>query len=353
MTSQQVLIVGGYGIVGAQAARLIATRNPTVEIWIGGRSIRHANTEAAQIPHASGVAIDLDTLDPLSVLTEMPSVILAAANDDQDHLLLSAARRGIPIIDITRWTERMHRAIDRLKGEEMTAPVILSSSWMAGVPASVAASAVAELGGEQRIEIDILYAMKDKAGPNSIDYVDRLNIPFTVMIDGAWRNAKTFSDPKSVRFSNGRVFKCFRFDTPDQFTYVDTLGATTVASRMSYDDANVLRFIRFVVGSGIWSLLPRKTRRALIYNPGAGAPHEVIVTVTGQNGQKRISVIDPLGQTHMTAVGATVQVERVLGLRERATPPDGISFPEAATDHELGIKALGEMGISIVADSKK
>ena len=277
----------------------------------------------------------------------MPSVILAAANDDQDHLLVSAARRGIPIIDVTRWTERMHRAIDRLKGEEMTAPVVLSSSWMAGVPASIAASAVAELGGAQRIEIDILYAMKDKAGPNSIDYVDRLNIPFDVMIDGAWRNAKTFSDPKSVRFSDGRVFKCFRFDTPDQFTYVDTLGATTVASRMSYDNANALRVIRFVVGSGIWNLLSRKTRRALIYNPGAGAPHEVIVTVTGKNGQKRISVIDPLGQTHMTAVGAAVQVERVLGLRGRAMPPDGVSFPEAAKDHALGMIALGEMGVSV------
>ena len=116
---------------------------------------------------------------------------------------------------------------------------------------------------------------------------------------------------------------------------------------MSYDNANALRFIRFVVGSGIWNLLSRKTRRALIYNPGAGAPHEVIVTVTGKNGQKRISVVDPLGQTHMTAVGAAVQVERVLGLRGRAMPPDGVSFPEAAKDHALGMIALGEMGVSV------
>lgn len=37
-----VLLVGGYGVVGAQAARILRDRNPAMRLLIGGRTLEKA-----------------------------------------------------------------------------------------------------------------------------------------------------------------------------------------------------------------------------------------------------------------------------------------------------------------------
>jgi len=96
----------------------------------------------------------------------------------------------------------------------------------------------------------------------------------------------------------------------------------------------------------------KRPRQGILYNPGEGATHEFAVQITGaatDGGRQvaKIAIIDPLGQAHMTAAGAVAQIERVLGLWRRAVPPQGISFPEQAVDHEKGLAALREMGLAI------
>jgi len=360
VTAPRILVVGGYGVVGEQIARLLAARNPEAELWIGGRSIEIAAALAGQIPGSRGVRIDVDEADPLSALPEQPGLVVAAANDSEDRLLLAAARRGIAYVDITRWTPRLHRAIERLSAVEMSAPAVMASGWMAGVAATVAARAAQDFSRIDMIEIDILYALKDKAGPNSVEYADQLAVPFTIWSGGKPRIVKPLTDPKPVRFSGERTLECYRFDTPDQFTLVHALGAAGASSRLTYDDQNAAKFMRLLMASGIWSLLSlplfRRVRRAILYNPGEGAPHEVSIRVSGQalDGsakESRLSVIDPFSQTHMTAAGAVMQSERILGLRGRARPGPGVSFPEQAADLETGIAALREMGIRIESAS--
>ena len=356
MKAPRILIVGGYGVVGEQIAEIMVSRNPAAELWIGGRSLQSAADCAARHAGTRGVRIDLSDTDPLANLPELPDVVVAVANDRDDNLLLASARRGIAYVDITRWTPRMLKALERLSGIPTTAPVILASGWMAGVAATVAAHHAAEFDKIRSIDIDILYAIKDKAGPNSVEYADQLGIPFTIWSEGQPHTVKPLTDPHKANFSNGRMLDCYRFDTPDQYTLVHTLGAAGVSSRLTYDDTGVVKFMRLLLTSGLWKLLSlpvfKRLRRAIIYNPGNGAQHEFALQISGQVSDggtvtKRIAVIDPLGQTHMTAAGAVAQVERVLTLRGRASPPSGVSFPEQVVDHAEGVVALREMGISI------
>lgn len=358
MSGRNVLIVGGYGVVGKKVCELMQYRNPEISLWIAGRSQQIAADAATQFNGAMAVRIDVDDADPLAHLEKMPSAILAAANDADDNLLLAAARRGIPYVDITRWTSRLKLAAKRLEPNTMTAPVVLASGWMAGVAASVAAHYATEIADIRAINIDILYAMADQAGPNSVEYVDQLNVPFPIMVDGKQRLVRPLTEPRRVAFTNNRVYDCYRFDTPDQFTLVKSMAIPGVSTRLAYDSAMTTQAMRFLLRSGIWKLLDwpmlKGVRRALIYNPGKGAPHEIMIAITsetyhGEISVHKICITDTSGQTHMTAAGAVSQIERVLQLRGRQAPAIGVSYPEQATDLDATIMAISEMGVMITA----
>ncbi|MBM4216362.1 MAG: hypothetical protein FJ178_00700 [Gammaproteobacteria bacterium] len=200
---------------------------------------------------------------------------------------------------------------------------------------------------------------KDKAGPNSLEYADRLAIPFPVQINGQQQMKKALSDPRETRFSGGRSFTTYRFDTPDQYTLPQATGAATVETRLSYDDPSAVNSMRFMLNSGIWKVLSLSlfdsVRRSMLYNPGDGNSHEVVIETVGTDGvgirkRTKSSIIDPLGQTHMTAAGAAIQVERALGLRDAIVAPSGLSFPEQAQGLPQLLGSLREMGVTIVGE---
>ena len=227
-----VLIVGGYGVVGRQIAALLASRHPGASLTLAGRSASAAQAAAREVPGAQGLRVDIAAPAPLAGLDRLPDVVVCAANDADDHLLAQAAARGIPLIDITRWTERIHSGAARLPalpgGPAVRAPIVFASSWMAGVAATLAREAAAAFGEVERIDIDILYALKDRSGPNSVEYMDRLATPFRVTEDGRSVLVRPFGDLRDVAFGGGpsaRTARTSRFDAPDQF------GVISVSTR--------------------------------------------------------------------------------------------------------------------------
>ena len=162
-----LLIVGGYGLVGEQAARLLRERNPGLPLLLGGRNPERAQTLADAIG-ARAVAIDVTSERPLACVAERPAAVLAAVSDPRDYLLADAMRRGIPIADINRaGPASILDAVIAAAREQPAASVLLSGSWMAGVSAIAAAAAVRELGGALRVDITALASSDDKVGPDS------------------------------------------------------------------------------------------------------------------------------------------------------------------------------------------
>ena len=115
-----------------------------------------------------------------------------------------------------------------------------------------------------------------------------------------------------------------------------------------------------MVRSGLWHIINRpmfkKIRHSLLYNPGEGGPHEVLVTIvgTGADGSLktvRASLLDDKGQTHLTALGCVIQVERALAIGGNKGIYHGITFPEHHEDVNIALATLQEHGVKITIKS--
>ncbi len=354
------LIAGGYGLVGSQIARLLRRRHPQLPLQLGGRHPERGEALARELDRAEAVPLDLMADRPLSSVTTRPSAIVAVANDPEDRLLWDAIRLGIPYVDITRWTQRVRETVWQIAPERLSAPILFSSAWMGGVIPVVAAYAMRELAVTEEIDISILYATRDQAGPNSVDYMDRLQIPFEVQLAGQRQLVEPLTDGRQVLFPGGRRAHVYRLDTPEQATLPRFSGAKTVTTRLGFDDAASTSLLRLLVRSGIWKAIsgPRFAglRRSMLYNPGPGAPHEVVIALSGRDaaGSPRsvsASLSDPLGQSHLTAVGALLQLERVLGLGSYPVPEPRVLFPESTPRLDDCIETLREMGVVVRLES--
>lgn len=359
--SNTVLIAGGYGVVGTQIAEILRERHPSISLMLGGRNPNKAEALAKRLGLAETLEVDVESQAPLKNLKTKPSLILSAVNDPSNYLLEAAIEAGIPYVDITRWTERMRDATVCASLGELQAPVIFSSAWMAGVAAIVTQAASSEFSSIDKVDLSILFAMADKAGPNSIEYMDRMHIPFTIKVDGKAEQRMPFSDPKSIAFPGGYTGPVYRFDVPDQVTLPATIHAKSVNGRIGFDDALTTRGLAFMVKSGIMKLLSLPIfdglRNAMMYNPGDGAAHEIIIEIEGKNmdgrpHQARVEIVDPQGQTHLTACGAVIQLERVLGLNGHTPPSAGIHYPEKSINVEAALQLLKDNEVSIVGVAK-
>ncbi|MDI6794627.1 MAG: saccharopine dehydrogenase [bacterium] len=353
-SNNAVLIAGGYGVVGQQVAEFIRQRHPDLPLIITGRNPSMAEPMVHRLTNAETAQLNVEQPNPLNGIK--PRAILATVNDPLNYLLVDAVRGGIPYVDITRWTERLKVAVSLLSGEALLAPVMLSSAWMAGVAAIVAVAVSHQLRDIGRIDISILYSLKDKAGPNSAEYMDRLVTPFEVMLNGERKQIYPYTDPRKIMFPGGYSARAYRFDTPDQLTLPTTTGAKTVSARIAFDDAMATNLIVFLTRSGIWKLISGKRftslRRSLLYNPGKSASHEIVIEAAGIDGkgnQKivRATISDPQGQTHLTALGALIQLERTLGLDGAPPPAPGIVYPDTAPHLDSALQVLRNFGVTV------
>lgn len=353
-TNDAVLIAGGYGVVGQQAVELIRQCHPNLSLIVAGRNPSKAEPLVRQLTNAETYKLDVEQPNPLNGIK--PRAILAIVNDPFDYLLMDAVRGGIPCVDITRWTERLQVAVSRVSVESLRAPVMLSSAWMAGVAAVVAVATSHHLRSVDRIDIGILYSLKDKAGPNSAEYMDRLATPFEVILNGERKQVYPYTDPRKMTFPGGYSAKAYRFDTPDQLTLPTTTGSKTVAARIAFDDAMTTNLLLLLIRSGIWKLISGKRstalRRSLLYNPGKGASHEILIEAAGvdENGNPKTvhaTIVDPQGQTHLTALGALIQLERLMGLDGAPPPAPGIVYPDTAPQIDSAFQVLRNFGVII------
>ena len=353
--SQTIVVVGGCGVVGSKIASILARRNPGMKILIGGRSIEKAMATASMIKNAQGVTFDVD--DPLSLyrLHVRPDLVIVAVNDLQDATLRAAIKAGIAIVDITRWTDRV-RDLEAIVAEaKPEAPVIAGSSWMACIPGALTLSAVAGLDSVDSIDMSVLYAMKDVSGGNSVEYMDRLTAPFSVMREGKMAISVPYTEGRTVQFKNNYKTTVYRFDSPDQHVLPRLADAGSVAMRIAFDDKATTFIFWLIIRSGLWDLFGgerfKSLRRRLLHNPGPGAPHLVRVDVTGKRAgcklQRTLHVTDNEGQSHLTAVGAVLQTEWVLGLNGFSAPGNGLHYGEQMGPESVLTNALAAEGVQI------
>ncbi|KOG57480.1 saccharopine dehydrogenase [Streptomyces virginiae] len=343
--SGPVLITGGYGTVGAEIARILGAATPTL---LTGRNPDRGEALAAEV---GGEVRAWDLADPSPFRADVRAVI-GSVNDPEDRVLVAAAAAGVPYVDITRWTGRLQRAVTVAALHRPAAPVLLSSAWMGGVSSLVAAALAAELGGAEQVEIAVRWDMADRAGADSVEFMDRLGLAFEVVDAGRRRLATPMTESRTVRI-DGTPVRVARIDTPEQFTLPLTLGTTTAATRIGFSSPAATRALLALRGTGFfrWAGGERwaPARRALLHSPGDGGTARLRVDVTHRGCTRTATVTDPLGQHHLTAVGAVMGLRRVLGT-DGSPAPRGVVFPEQHPDPARALELLAAHGVGLVFD---
>ncbi|MBF6300273.1 saccharopine dehydrogenase [Nocardia amamiensis] len=318
-----VLLVGGYGTVGAEVARIAAASLP---LLLTGRSVERGRDLAAE----TGAALRAwDLADPAPFRAGVRAVA-GLVNDPDDRVLRAAIAGGVPFVDITRWTSRLQRAATVASMLGPTAPVLLSSAWMGGVTSLVAAHLADQVRGADTVEVAIRWDLRDRAGADSVEFMDRLGLDYEVVEGGQRRTVMPLSDVRRTRIGD-RVTRVARIDTPEQFTLPLTVGATTAVTRIGFSSAASTSALLAVkrIGFFRWGRGDcfAATRRTLLYAPGDGGIAKLRVDVTHGGLTRTAVVTDPAGQAHLTAVGALLGIRRVLALDGAPASP-GVSFPE-------------------------
>ncbi|MGF7121167.1 saccharopine dehydrogenase [Rhodococcus sp. TAF43] len=336
-----VLIVGGYGTVGAALADLAGPEWP---LLLTGRN----PDRGALLAERHGASVrrwDLSDPEPFAAGVR---AVVGAVNDPGDRVLRAAVRGGVPYVDITRWTSRLTRAVTVAALAEPTAPVLLSSSWMGGVTSIVAAALVAERGGDATsVDIAIRYDVKDSAGIDSVDFIDRLGYDYEVRRSGVPVTVAPLSDTRWVDIGGSRT-KVARLDTPEQFTLPLTLGVDTATTRIGFssNSATTALLAAKKVGLFRWGRGERWTsvRRSLLYSPGDGGSAQIRIDVAGDATATSATIVDPRGQAHLTAVGGFLGLRRVLA----ADAVAGVTFPELHPRLDSALRELEEQGVEVL-----
>ncbi|MEV4744128.1 saccharopine dehydrogenase [Streptomyces sp. NPDC049555] len=336
-----VLLVGGYGTVGAELTRLAA---PSWPLLLTGRTPARGRALADE----TGATVrQWDLADPRPFSAPVRAVV-AAVNDPDDRVLRAALRGGVPYVDVTRWTSRLQRAAALAAVAPATAPVLLSSGWMGGVSALVAAALAPGPGAA--VEIAVRYDLHDRAGADSVEFMDRLGLDYEVTEGGRRRTVLPLTGTGTVDIGGHRT-KVARIDTPEQFTLPLALDAGTALTRIGFS-ANASTsmllalkktgFFRWGRGDAFRSL-----RRSILYAPGDGGVALMRVDVREQDGRTRTAVVrDGAGQAHLTAVGALLGLRRVLG-EDGAPPPGGVVFPEMTPRPHDVVPALEKAHVEV------
>lgn len=338
-----VLIVGGYGTVGAELTRAAAGEWP---LLLTGRTPERA---AALLAATGAQARRWDLGDPEPFRAAVRAVV-AVVNDPDDRVLAAAVRGGVPYVDVARWTARLQRAVTRLAlTPPVASPVLLSSAWMGGVVPLLAAHLAARVGGAQRVDTVIRYDLADRSGADSVEFMDRLGVDFEVVENGRSRVVAPLTGVDRVTIGPDRT-RVARLDTPEQFTLPLTLGATTVRTRLGFSSTATGRALTGLGRAGFfrrargerWEPL----RRKLLHAPGDGGTARLRVDVHGPRGTATATVGDPEGQAHLTAVGALLGLRRVLGA-DGAPAPAGLAFPEQHPRPDTLPEALEAAGVRL------
>jgi len=336
-----ILIVGGYGTVGSALARVAAASWP---LLLTGRTPANGQALATELG-ATVKRWDLNDPEPFSAA---PRAIISTVNDPADRVLRAAVRAGIPYVDVTRWTSRMLRAATLASLQRPTAPVLLSSGWMGGIVNIVAATLIHELGGAESVDVAIRYDVKDRAGADSVDFIDRLGQDYEVRRDGLAVTVSPLSDARWADIGGHRT-RVARLDTPEQFTLPLTLGVQSVNTRIGFSStasstallaAKSVGFFRWGGGTS-WTGL----RRSLLYSPGDGGQAIIRIDARGPGGTRSVIITDPAGQAHLTALGGYLGLRQVLA----ADAPAGVGFPESRTDVAGALTELAAHNVTVRA----
>ncbi|SFI64196.1 saccharopine dehydrogenase family protein [Bradyrhizobium sp. cf659] len=352
---QDILIIGGYGVVGRRIALDLAPDYPE-RIVVGGRNLTRANACAVEIGHGvRGRAIDI--LDPQSIAAALKGVTAVISCIDQPGrtVLHASIARGLAYTDITPHLTELGRgaayeSIDAA-ARAAGARVVLGTGIVPGISSVIVRALADRLGGCDDIETALLLGANDVSGPASFDYfLQELTMPFDIRVDGRDVRASPFSEPRAVDFGPPvGVHSAYLFPFSDQVLYPRTMGANSVRTRLAIEPSWLAGLLAVLSKTGARRLLSidsirhriAQTRRDRPSRDGARFALRVDVT---HNGSTQCAILHGRTQADAAAAGASGVARALI---ERRVPEPGAWMPEQVIEPGPFFARLAKNGLRV------
>jgi len=253
MNAQRILIVGGYGVVGRRIAAELAASYPD-QITIAGRHGAQAAEAAVAVGYgARGREIDTSMASSIAAALEGVTTVISCIDLADRSLLWAAIERGLCYTDVTPRLTELGRgaAYERVDAAARSAGarIVLGTGIAPGIANVMARALNDTLGCADEIETALLLPASGSGGPALFGYfLQELAMSYEILIQGASRRVRAFSDPRLVEFlppAGTRLAYLFPFS--DQVLYPHTLGVHTAITRLAIDPAWLGRFLAITV----------------------------------------------------------------------------------------------------------
>lgn len=321
--------MGGSGQAGSSAAAMLRRWYPALPLTIAGRDLGRAQKVADELGEATAVTIDLGRPDLGLPAGHQSSAVVAAVWDSRLHGLRHAQRQGVPYLSISSGLVDIAPEVIASAQRPAAAPILLASHWYAGFLTLATRYLAREFDRIDTIRIGALLDESDSGGPAAAEDLRRLAAVTSGLVrrDGVFTWVSGADATAEVRSVDGTVL-------PGQIIAVldvPSLALATGAPNVRLD---------FAVGESA-------SRRR-----GGPAATEIRIDLEGTDAAgapRRTSryIVHPDGQRPLTALGMTLGVERLLGLRGDAVPA-GIHTPEALVDPAYAVERMAEIGATWV-----
>lgn len=329
-TQKPVLIVGGSGIVGSQAAKMIRRLHPTLPITIGGRDLTRADAVAKEVGGADAVRVDLERRDLGQSEGRAYGAVVMFLKDDTLNSLKYAQDKGLPYVSISTGVFEVGPEVGHYVHRPTSAPILMDSNWLAGAATLPALHFAREFQTLDSIELAAVLDEQDLGGPAAYADFERLTkaAPSVLLLqDGKWRWVSGEEATRTFIGVDGSKLQGQAYSPLD----VLSLSAATDARSIRFD---------LVVGESA-------ARRR-----GEPFSTEIIIELTGRKhdgtqGRVRHEIVHPSGQAPVTALGVAVAVERLLGLAGGPPVAPGLYLPHVLIDPAYMVRRLEEFGARI------
>ncbi|WP_431612394.1 saccharopine dehydrogenase [Chryseobacterium sp. 'Rf worker isolate 10'] len=302
---QNILIIGGNGLVGKTISRILKSRNPHLTVFIGGRKGGKTDKD-----------LKIDVTDPSSfkiISDKKIHLIILSVNDKEDHVLRFAIDHQIDYLDITKPTPALVKAYDIAGKLEVNSRIVFSSGWMGGIVPGLV-NTLSDSGDINEAKLFVYYSVKDQAGESSAHFMaENVAVPFVHYKNDKPVSIRHFLDTETFNFSYGIGKRsAYNFDVPDLYILNKVERISDVSVKMTYNS----KFITWLLGSfqylRIYNILSLKERKMIFGSSGNGDQAVFEIVVDDQSGQKKLSLQSLKGQAELTALSAVLHTEELL-----------------------------------------
>lgn len=305
---KNILVIGGIGLVGKVILRILQSRNPYFNLFIGSRQSGKTNEH---------LVIDVTNPKTFDCITQNKiDLIVLCTKDSSNEILRFAIKNKVDYIDITKPTPDLTVAYDLAKAnrQKIESRIVFSSGWMGGIVGSLIDFAAPDKSEIQETNLYIYYSIKDLAGKSSANFLaENICKPFIVYKNNQPQKVKHFLNSEKFDFSFGiGKRQVYNLDVPDLFILNQIENIPTVSVKMTYNSKFVTSLMGYFQSLKIFNIMFLRERQLLFGSSGNGDQTIFEMIIKTSQKTKRVSLQSVKGQAELTAFSTVLHIEKML-----------------------------------------